>query len=418
MVVDASLSALIDFPFAVRIPPLGFEVLVPNCSPGEPYISVSDIRTGEVQIDPGLPANVNVSGLIQGLSDELTTTCPGKKGSPLDFLVRSYVNGGKTTVYVRGADQPSLGTPSWVVDLLSSVTVPLHFTGHNFDNLIQNFTMSNVHFSLPDPFAEPGTPEAQPKVSALVKVVVGLPKQLNLTVTIPHIRADADVYYKGKKLGVLELHKWQPANSTRIVNPDGTPALHVNFTMKDAPIRVTNETILTDILQDLIFQGKPVQLHIAATVDTQVATGLGELAVRGLPAEGKVNVKREPFSNFPLEDARLTFLALYGGSFDKLTPRAESLELGLTTESSALMKVKMNVTNPTKYSATVPSADFIILYNTITVAHVTTHDVSLVPGVNTGIPVDLLWSPLGAGGSDGVSAGHEMVSKYISGKSI
>lgn len=94
------------------------------------------------------------------------------------------------------------------------------------------------------------------------------------------------------------------------------------------------------------------------------------------------------------------------------------MELGPTTESSALMKATINITNPTEYSATVPSADFIILYNTTTVAHITTHDVSLVPGVNTGIPVDLLWSPLDAGGSDGVSAGHEMVSKYISGKSI
>ena len=76
---------------------------------------------------------------------------------------------------------------------MKSVTVPLQFTGHALDNLIQNFTMSNVHFSLPNPFADPDSPDAQPRISALVNVLIGLPKQLNLTVNIPKIRADADV---------------------------------------------------------------------------------------------------------------------------------------------------------------------------------------------------------------------------------
>lgn len=293
MVVDSSVDALVDFPFSVRIPPLGFEALVPNCSPGEPFISVADVRTKEVQIKPGHSTRISINGLVQGLSDDLTTTCPGQKDSPLDLLVRSYVSGLKTTIYVRGADKPSSGTPSWVVDLLKSVTVPLQFTGHALDNLIQNFTMSNVHFSLPDPFADPESPESQPRISALVNVLIGLPKQLNVTVNIPKIRADADVYYQGNKLGALELHEWQPANSTRVLDKNGTAALFVNFSMKEAPLRVTDDDVLTAILQALIFEGRPVQLQIAAAVDTQVAAGLGNVTVRGIPAEGKVSVKRE-----------------------------------------------------------------------------------------------------------------------------
>lgn len=300
MIVDSSVDALLDFPFSVRIPPLGFEALVPNCSPGEPYISVADIRTKEVQINPGHSTRISISGLVQGLSDDLTTTCPGQKDSPLDLLVRSYVSGLKTTIYVRGADKPVSGTPSWVVDLLKSVTVPLRFTGHALDNLIQDFTMSKVHFSLPNPFANPDSPESQPRISALVNVLIGLPKQLNLTVNIPKIRADADVYYQGNKLGVLELHEWQPANSTRVLDKNGTTALFVNFSMNDAPLRVTNDDVLTDILQALIFEGKPVQLQIAAAVDTQVAAGLGNVTVRGIPAEGKVNVNRKLSTVFPL----------------------------------------------------------------------------------------------------------------------
>ena len=418
MVVDASIAALLDVPFSVRTPPLGFEVLVPNCLPGDPYISVADVRTEKVRIEPNNTTNMNIRGMVQGLSDELTKTCPGQKDSPLDFLVRSYINGLQTTIYVRGAEEPSVGTPTWVVDLLKSVTVPFHFTGHTLDNLIKNFTMSDVHFSLPDPFAEPDSPESLPKVSALVNVIIGLPKQLNLTVDIPRVSANADVFYEGNKLGVLELHKWQPANSTRVLQEDGLPALFVNFNMKDVPLRVTNEDVLTDILQSLIFQGKSVQLHVAAAVDTEVAMGLGHIAVRGIPAEGDVNVKCEipcfvSPSNQSLADLRL---ALYDGSMGRLNPRIASLELGPTTHSSVLMKTKVNITNPTNYSATIPMADFALLYNTTTVAHVITRNVSVVPGVNTGISVDFLWCPLDADGPDGVSAGREMISQYVSGK--
>lgn len=298
MLVDAAVSALIDTPFSVKIPPLGFDVLVSNCLPGEPFISVSNVQTQEVQIAPNRPTDMSIRGIIQGLSDELTKSCPGQKDSPLDVLVRSYMNGQKTTVYVRGAQKPPVGTPSWVVDLLKSVTVPFHFTGHALDNMIKNFTMSDMHFSLPDPFADPDSPAASPSVSAQVSVTIGLPKQLNLTVDIPRVRANANVFYQGNELGVLELRKWQPANSTRVMQDDGLPALFVKFAMEDVPLRVTNGDVLTKIIQALVFQGKTVQLHVAATVDAEVATGLGAVAVRGIPAGGDVDVKCE--SLYPL----------------------------------------------------------------------------------------------------------------------
>lgn len=109
-------------------------------------------------------------------------------------------------------------------------------------------------------------------------------------------------------------------------------------------------------------------------------------------------------------------LAPYGGFLDQLNPRIESLELGPTTESSALIKTKINLTNPTEYSATVPLADFVLLYNTTPVAHVSTRNISVAPGVNTGIPIDFFWSPMEASGPDGIKAGHKMMSRYASGE--
>ncbi|EAW10186.1 uncharacterized protein ACLA_046520 [Aspergillus clavatus NRRL 1] len=397
---DVSLSALIDSPLSLTVPPLGFELLVPNCSPGDPHISVASAATKEIQIVPDHSTALDVAGLMQGLSDELTTACPGRKDSPLDFLVKSYMNGLETTVYVRGADDPTLGSPPWMVDILKSITVPLPFTGRALDNLIKNYTMSDVHFSLPNPFAEPDSEESQPRISALVKVLIALPEQINLRIDIPHIRADADVFYHGNKLGIMKIPKWQPAHASYVNDTDGSPALSVEFAMKNVPLHVTDEDVLTEILQSLVFEGKPIDLHVVAAVDAEVSTGLGQFAVRGIPAEGTVTV------NPP-----------YSGSFDQLQPNLESLEIGRTTETSMLVRTRVNATNPTEYAVSVPYTDFVMLYNGTQVAHITARDVLLDPKADSVIHVDFLWNP-SEGGSGGLNAGREFLSKCASGANI
>ncbi|EAU34560.1 conserved hypothetical protein [Aspergillus terreus NIH2624] len=398
LAVDASVSAQVDSPFTLTVPPLGFEILVPNCSPDDPYISIAEVTTKDFPVNPGQATFIDISGFIRGISDELTKTCPGKKKSPLDFLVKSYIQGLRTTVYVRGAEVPSLNTPDWVTDILKSVTVPLPFTGHALDDLVRNFTMTDVHFSLPDPIADPESPESQPRVSALVKVLVGLPKHVNLHIDVPRVRALADVFYHEKKLGVLKLPKWVPANSTLLDDVDGAPALFVDFAMKDAPLDVTDEDVLTEILQTLLFEGKSVELSISANVDAEVATGLGKFAIRGIPGEGVISVKPP-----------------YGRFLDHFGAQVESLKLGASTASSLTIETTLNVTNPTEYSATVPFVDLRMLYNATRVAHVTARNLSIVPGVNSGLSVDLQWSPFDLDGQDGANAGRELVSQYISG---
>lgn len=289
MAVDVALTAMIDSPIALTIPPLGFEVLVPNCSPGDPLIMVANASTAEVQVRTDAPTDVNAQGLIRKIPDELTTSCPGERDSPLDLLVSNFIQGQETTIFVRGADAPSQ-TPSWIVDLLRSVTVPLPFTGHALDDLVKNFTMTDTHFSLPDPFADPDTPEGQPSVSGIMKVLIGLPEEMNFQVEVPRVRAVANIYYQGDQLGILDIEKWRDANSTITEDEDGSAALLVEFAIKDAPLEVTDSGVLSQVVQEMLFGSKTVILHVAATVDTKVSTGLGLLTVRGIPASGDVPV--------------------------------------------------------------------------------------------------------------------------------
>ncbi|KAL2867919.1 uncharacterized protein BJX67DRAFT_70480 [Aspergillus lucknowensis] len=399
MAVDISVCALTDLPFSLRVPPLGFEVLVAGCAPRGSYISIADVVTEEVAVRPGSSTTVDVSGIVRGLSDELTRNCPGEKRSPLDSLLTSYIHGLRTTVYVRGANVPSLGTPKWVTDILRSVTVPVPFTGQALDNLVKNFTMSDVHFSLPDPLAEPDTPESRPTVSALVKVLIGVPEQLEFDLDVPKVRATADVYYHKSKLGVLNLRDWQPANSTLVQDVDNSTALLVEFAMLKAPLEVTDDNVLTDVLSSLIFEGKPVPLTVSADVDAEVSTSLGAFTARGIPADGRLTVKPPYGSSLP-------------GS---LNPRVESLALGATSESSITVKTTVNFTNPTQYTTSLPFVDFMVIYNETRVAHLTTRDLTIVPGTNAGVPVDLRWSPLDLGGPSAVLAGQDLISQYVSG---
>lgn len=293
MAADVSLALTNKYPVKFTVPPLGFDILVQGCSPDQPYLTLADATTEEIQVEPKKDVEVQVGGVLQKLPETLLATCPQTQKSPLDALLGEYIRGDETTIYVRGSDSPSDNTPDWVTALIQSITVPVPFPGKSFDNLIRNFSLADVHFTLPDPFAIPEAPEASPRISATVKALVGLPKEMNFPIDVSRVRADADVYYREKKLGRLDLNKWQKANTTRIEAHDDIEAgLAFESIVKNAPLKITDDDVFTDVVQDLIFGGKPVVLGVKADVDVETETALGKFVVREIPAEGKVFVKR------------------------------------------------------------------------------------------------------------------------------
>lgn len=290
---EVSINAFNKYPFEVVIPPLAFEILVPNCNLHDPYISVAEALTDPVDIRPRSLVVANVHGIIRGLPDSLTRVCPNSQSSPLDHILKEYLGGKAPQVFVRGKERPGMGAPEWLDQIMSQIVVPIPFPGRSFDKLIRNFTLTDARFTLPDPTAEPDDPGASPKVSGKIEVIAGLPKEMNFGINVTHIRAAADVFYHKEKLGVLDVTKWQNANSTRIAShSDDGPELKIQSAIKDAPLNVTNGDVLTSVIQELIFQGKTVLLDIKAKVDVKVETVLGELVLKDVPAEGRIPVKR------------------------------------------------------------------------------------------------------------------------------
>jgi hypothetical protein len=78
---------------------------------------------------------------------------------------------------------------------------------------------------------------------------------------------------------------------------------------------------------------------------------------------------------------------------------------------------KVNFTNPTQYSATIPYVDINILAKNTILGHATINNVKIVPGNNTNITVQAVWDP-SAQGSEGAAIGRELLSQYISGMLI
>lgn len=292
MAAEVSLEAYNSHPVELTIPELSFEILVPGCTK-DPNIVVADAMTSAVHVTPRADVEVNVHGLIHKLPESLTRACPDTGSSPLDALLSQYMNGYPATLFVRGSSRPSANTPTWITNILSSVTLPVPFPGRSLDGLLRNFSLTDVHFSLPDPSAEPGEPASNPRVSGTVLVIAGLPSEMNFGINVTKVRALADVYYKTDKLGELNLDQWQPANSTRVEAKDGHEAtLKVESRITDAPLNVTDSDVFADVLTKLIFGGTQVDLDIKASVDIKIETVLGQLVLKKVPAEGKVPVKR------------------------------------------------------------------------------------------------------------------------------
>jgi hypothetical protein len=292
MAADVSLSLINSYPVKFEIPPLGFDILVPNCGSKEPYIRLADATTGVIKIEPHSDVTVNVGGIVRELPKSLLQACPNSKSSPLDLLLGDYLHGNDTTIYVRGSNSPDVNTPAWITDLISSVIVPVPFPGHTFNDVIKNFSLTDTEFTLPDPFAQPGDEGSDPLISGTIVVTAALPNEMNFGINVTGVMARADVDYKGKKLGELNLKDFQPATSKRIEAQDGEPAaLEIKSRITDAPLLITDNDVFTDVVSAMLF-GNGVKLQIKALVDAKISTVLGELIVKDLPAAGVVPVKR------------------------------------------------------------------------------------------------------------------------------
>lgn len=92
-----------------------------------------------------------------------------------------------------------------------------------------------------------------------------------------------------------------------------------------------------------------------------------------------------------------------------LSPEIGALNILSTSPTSLSLAAKVNLTNPTEYSAVVPYIDVHLLVNDTIIGNATATNVELKPGFNQDLSVTALWNP------QDKKVGRELLSKYISG---
>ncbi|KAG5808314.1 hypothetical protein H9Q74_005834 [Fusarium xylarioides] len=397
---DVSLKVHNDYPVSFRVPTLGFEVLVPNCDSSLPSISVADAITEPIDAKAKTDVQADAKGIIRDIPESLTKACPHSESSPLDHFMDRYLHGEDAKVFVRGKKTNNTDTPEWISDILKSITVPVDFPGRSFDNLIRNFSLTDVDFKLPDPFADVNDPEGEPRVSGTAQVLAAVPPELNVESGVDKLRSNADLFYKKRKMGELNLRHWQSANSTKVHDKEnGETLLNITSRLVDVPLTITDGDVFSEVMQKLLFGGGDITLDIKAEVDVKLKTVLGILTVKKVPAEGKI-----PVNGFP------------GNALGKLKPQVGEIEVMETTETGIQMRALVNLTNPTPYAAVVPYLSVHILHDGELLGEAISRNVTFDLGKNTNLPVLATWDPLRFGGKKAQAIGRKLLSDYVSGK--
>ena len=289
---DVDITVFNHYPLTFTIPPLNFNVLVHGCPTDADNIFIANASTKEIQVRPNAALLIAAQATIRQLPNTLISTCPDSKSSPLDALLSRYMHGAETVVLIQGSSSPTSTTPQWLSELMASVVVPVPVTGHSLENFIEDFSMTDVHFSMPNPLADPNSPQANPRISATVRVQAKLPQEINFSIDVPHVRADADVFFKDKKLGRLDLRQWQNASSQVDGHEATHPKIIIESTIEQAPLNVTDNSVLSEVIQEMFFGRDNVMLGVKASVDAEISTVLGTIVARGIPATGTVPIRR------------------------------------------------------------------------------------------------------------------------------
>jgi len=371
---EAQLSVASNYPVTLDVPPMSFDVLLPDCF--DDYLLFATTTTGEIKIRPKKNLTVAATGFMTKLPTSLTSACPGSSKSPLDQFIASYLQGKDATVYIRGGQQPP-GTPLWIGKLLKDTIVPVPLPARPFENTIKNFSLSNVHFSLP------AEPTGKPMLSATVGVLVGLPKDMNFDINVDRVRSFGSVYYEGEEMGKLDLSKWQEASSKKV---DGD--LLVESKVINAPLDISNEDVFAKLVQKMVFKHQGVSLDVDVTVDVDTTTALGSFVVSGIPSKAKIFVDPPKTGGFKHKVGKISVVE--------------------TTENKLTMEARVTITNPTDYYASMPRVDAELFVNGTKMGNAWGGG-DIKPGDNE-IVSYIAW--------DKTDVGAEFLSQFISGYNV
>ena len=338
--MTASADIVNPYAMTLDVPALDWKVFVPGCTPSE-RIRLTNARTGRLSIRDGKNITVEVSSSISSLPQALLDPCRDATPSPLEAFFQAFLDPKQnTTVFISGASH-AISLPKWLPDILSSLIVPVpvpHFDTNTTD-LISAIHCSEMKVTFPSPWAPPGTPQAQPRVSGLIEAVIRPPKEAeNVAINVTAVKTDVYLFDEGAKFGRIVVPEWSPATTERKAK------IHVKARVAEVPIEVLDPVIFQRVMTKVLRGGGTVEIEVEGTVDTQVSVLVGDFAIRGIPVKGIVEVQ----GIYPSDDLKTSLMG--------------DIEVVSTTRNSITLASTVKVKNPTDYEAIIPYLDLELLY--------------------------------------------------------
>jgi hypothetical protein len=100
---------------------------------------------------------------------------------------------------------------------------------------------------------------------------------------------------------------------------------------------------------------------------------------------------------------------------ERINPHIFDLKILDTSETSLTLEAKVNFTNPTRYTASVPYFNIHVLSNNSVIAQATVRDTEVITGNNSNVVIQVLWDPVHLGDANSSSIARNLLSQYISG---
>lgn len=338
--MTASAQVVNPYPMTIDIPALAWKVLVPGCNLSD-QIRLANVNTEALSIQAGKNVTVNVSSLISSLPQSLLDPCGDGAPSPLEVLFQALLDPNQnTTVFISGGHQTS-ALPKWLPDILSSLVIPFplpHLDSKTTD-LISSIHCSEMVITFPSPWAPPGTPAAQPKVSGVIEAVIRPPKEAaDVAINVTAVKTDVFLLDKGEKFGRVVVPEWTPATTERDI------MIHVKARVAEVPVEVIDPIVFQRVMTKVLRGSGVVKIGVQGTVDAQVTLLMGEFAVRGIPVQGIVEIE----GIYPFDDLNLGLVG--------------DIEVISTTRNTITLSSTVQVNNPTEYEAFVPYLNLHLLY--------------------------------------------------------
>jgi hypothetical protein len=338
--MTASAQVVNPYPMTIDVPALAWKVLVPGCNRSD-RIRLANANTEALSIEAGKNITLNVSSLISSLPQNLLDPCGDGAPSPLEVLLQTLLDPNQnSTVFISGSHQTKT-LPKWLPDILSSLAIPfpLPHIDSNTSDLISSIHCSEMSITFPSPWAPPGTPGAQPKVSGVIEAVIRPPKEAaNVDINVTAVMTDIFLLDKGEKFGRVVVPEWTPATTERDI------MIHIKARVAEVPIEVIDPVVFQRVMSKVLRGGGVVKIGVQGTVDAKVILLMGEFAVRGIPVQGIVEIE----GIYPFDDLKLGLVG--------------DIEVVSTTRNTITLAAAAHVNNPTEYEAFIPYLNLHLFY--------------------------------------------------------